>query len=68
MPARYNVLFISTGNSARSITAEAILNRKGFPNFKAYSAGSHPTGSINPAALHQLAIAKLPSDGLRSKD
>jgi arsenate reductase len=48
--------------------AEAIMNRKGFPNFKAYSAGSHPTGRVNPAALRQLEIAKLPIAGLRSKD
>ena len=68
MPPRFNVLFLCTGNSARSILAEAIMNRKGFPNFQAYSAGSHPKGFIHPAALHQLEIAKLPTTGLRSKD
>jgi len=68
MQGRYNVLFLCTGNSSRSIMAEAIMNRKGFPNFNAYSAGSHPTGHVNPAALRQLEIAKLPTAGLRSKD
>ncbi len=68
MPGRYNVLFLCTGNSARSIMAEAILNRKGTPNVTAYSAGSHPTGRVRPEALQQLEIAKLPIDGVRSKD
>ena len=68
MAARYNVLFLCTGNSARSIMAEAIMNLKGLPNLKAHSAGSHPTGSINRAALRQLELAKLPTAGLRSKD
>ncbi|MGC2767292.1 MAG: arsenate reductase ArsC [Candidatus Acidiferrum sp.] len=67
MVARYNVLFLCTGNSARSIMAEAIMNKKGFPTFTAYSAGSHPKGAVHPAALRQLELAKLPVAGLRSK-
>jgi arsenate reductase len=63
----YNVLFLCTGNSARSILAEAILNRKGAPNFTAYSAGSHPAGAVRPEALRQLDLAGLSTDGLRSK-
>jgi arsenate reductase len=67
MQAIYNVLFLCTGNSARSIMAEAILNHKGRPNFQAFSAGSHPTGRVNPQALLQIESAKLPVAGLRSK-
>ena len=64
---QYNVLFLCTGNSARSIMAEAILNQKGRPAFTAYSAGSHPGGRVRPEALKQLTAAKLPTAGLRSK-
>ena len=67
MPGHYNVLCLCTGNSARSIMAEAILNFKGRPNFTAYSAGSHPSGAVRPEALQQLEIARLPTQGLRSK-
>jgi arsenate reductase len=63
----YNVLFLCTGNSARSIMAEAIMNHKGAPNFTAYSAGSHPTGSVRAEALKQLESSHLPTAGLRSK-
>ena len=67
MPEPYNVLFLCTGNSARSIMAEAIMNHRGRPNFVAYSAGSHPSGSVRPEALQQLESAHLPATGLRSK-
>ena len=67
MQGHYNALFLCTGNSARSIMAEAILNSKGRPNFTAYSAGSHPSGKVRPEALRQLEMAHLPTEGLRSK-
>lgn len=67
MPLHYNVLFLCTGNSARSILAEAILNEKGAPRFTAYSAGSFPSGKVNPHALKQLERARLPVANLRSK-
>jgi arsenate reductase len=64
---QYNVLFLCTGNSARSIMAEAIMRRKGMPNFIAYSAGSHPSGRVRPEAITQIERAHLPTEGLRSK-
>ena len=67
MEKRYNVLFLCTGNSARSIMAESILNRKGRPNFVAYSAGSHPSGQVRPEALRQIELARIPLDDFRSK-
>ena len=67
MQGHYNVLFLCTGNSARSIMAEAIMNQKGRSNFTAYSAGSHPSGAVRPEALRQLESAHLPTTGLRSK-
>ena len=68
MQGRYNVRFLCTGNSARSIMAEAIMNKQGFPNFTAYSAGSQARGQVHPQALRQLEIAKLATQGLRSKN
>ncbi len=67
MQRAYNVLFLCTGNSARSIMAEAIMNHKGAAAFTAYSAGSHPAGEVRPEALRQLEAAHVPTKGLRSK-
>jgi arsenate reductase len=63
----YNILFLCTGNSARSIMAEAILNGKQSPNFTAFSAGSFPAGVVRPEAIRQLQLAGLPTAGARSK-
>lgn len=68
MPDRpYNVLFLCTGNSARSIIAEALINHWGRGRFQGFSAGSHPRGSVHPIALELLNRMQLPTTGLRSK-
>ncbi|MGA7924930.1 MAG: arsenate reductase ArsC [Candidatus Sulfotelmatobacter sp.] len=67
MKPHYNVLFLCTGNSARSIMAEGIMNLKGRPQFTAYSAGSHPSSKVRPEALRQLEVAHIPTSGFRSK-
>jgi arsenate reductase len=67
MTQHFNVLFLCTGNSARSIMAEGILNGKRSANFTAYSAGSMPSGSVRPEALKQLRAANLPTEDARSK-
>lgn len=67
MATHYNVLFLCTGNSARSIMAEAILNQKGRPFFTAYSAGSHPSGIVRAEAVRQLEQSHIPVAGVRSK-
>lgn len=67
MKAHYNVLFLCTGNSARSIMAEAIMNSKGQGTFTAYSAGSHPSGKVRPEAIKQLETARISANGIRSK-
>jgi arsenate reductase (thioredoxin) len=65
--SKRSVLFLCTGNSARSIMAEGIMNSKGRPTFTAYSAGSQPSGKVRPEALRQLEAAHIPTDGFRSK-
>ena len=67
MTNTYNVLFLCTGNSARSILAEAILNREGKGHFRAFSAGSHPKGEVHPMALQTLDEMGFLTDGYRSK-
>jgi arsenate reductase len=67
MTRHYNVLFLCTGNSARSIMAEGIMSCRGKPHFSAFSAGSHPSGAVRPEALRQLESARIPVEGLRSK-
>lgn len=68
MTRAYNVLFLCTGNSARSILAEAILNREGQGRFRAYSAGSYPKGQVHPMALQVLGELGFPVEGYRSKN
>jgi arsenate reductase len=63
----YHVLFLCTGNSARSIMAEVVLNKLGRGRFRAYSGGSHPTGKVHPLAIQALQRMNLPTEGLRSK-
>jgi arsenate reductase len=64
----YNVLFLCTGNSARSIFGEVLVNSWGAGRFRGYSAGSHPRGEVNPLTLELLRQLRFPTDGLRSKD
>jgi arsenate reductase len=67
MSRPWNVLFLCTGNSARSIMAEATLNQRGRGEFAAFSAGSHPSGKVRAEAVEQLRSAQIPTEGLRSK-
>jgi len=67
MPEAYNVLFLCTGNSARSVLAESILRKDGAGRFRSFSAGSSPKGAVHPMALRVLAEAGYPNDGMRSK-
>jgi protein-tyrosine-phosphatase len=64
----YNVLFLCTGNSARSVLAESLMNSWGRGRFHGYSAGSHPKGRVHPITIQLLERMKFPTDGLRSKD
>ncbi len=68
MQGQYNVLFLCTGNSARSIMAEAILNYRGRPRFRAHSAGSQPSGKVRTEAVRELEAAQLPTADVRSKN
>lgn len=63
----FNVLFLCTGNSVRSIMAEALLNHHGKSRFRAFSAGGHPVGTVNPLTLERLALEGIPAEGARSK-